>query len=303
MELRQVEHFRAVVDEGGFTAAARSVRIVQSALSTSIRNLERELGAPLFERTTRRVTLSEAGRAFLPHARRVLAEAEAGRDAVRAVRGLDSGRVSIGMIQWLGPVDLPAELSTFHQRHPGIQITVLNVPVDALVERLRAGELDLAYLASDDGLPDDLAGRTLYREPLRLIMPPDHRFAGRHRVRWADLDNEPLVLFSDGSAVTNIVRRTYARLGLRLRAVGQVSQVDLQLALVRHGLGVAVVQGTLAAGTGGTAHADGTGGTDDIAVADLAEPDVTWEVLLASRAPAPANPAALVLRDHLTSRL
>jgi len=291
MELRQIEHFRAVVDHGGFTAAARSVRIVQSALSTSIRNLERELGAPLFERTTRRVTLSEAGRAFLPHARRVLAEAEAATDAVSAVTGLHSGRLSIGMIQWLGPIDLPAELSAFHREHPGIQITVLNVPVDALVQRLRSGELDLAYLASDDGLPGDLVGRTMYREPLRLIMPPDHPLAGRGRVRWAELDDEPLVLFSEGSAVTAIVRRVYTRLGLRERVVGQVTQVDLQLALVRHGLGVAVVQGTLAA------KADG------IAVADLREPDVTWDVLLASRAPGPTNPAAIALRDHLTAEL
>lgn len=291
MELRQIEHFQAVVDHGGFTAAARSVRIVQSALSTSIRNLERELGAPLFERTTRRVTLSEAGRAFLPHARRVLAEAEAASDAVSAVAGLHRGRVSIGMIQWLGPVDLPAELSAFHRLHPGIQITVLNVPVDALVQRLRGGELDLAYLASDAGLPADLVGRTIYREPLQLIMPPDHPLAAGARVRWADLDDEPLVLFSEGSAVTAIVRRVFTRLGLRLRVVGQVTQVDLQLALVHHGLGMAVVQGTLAA------KADG------IAVADLVEPDVDWEVLLASRAPGPANPAAVVLRDHLTSGL
>lgn len=289
MELRQIEHFRAVVDHGGFTAAARSVRIVQSALSTSIGNLERELGAPLFERTTRRVTLSEAGRAFLPHARRVLAEAEAASDAVSAVTGLHMGRVSIGMIQWLGPVDLPAELSAFHRLHPGIQITVSNVPVDALMQQLRGGELDLAYLASDAGLPADLVGRTMYREPLQLIMPAEHRMAGRTRVRWADLDDEPLVLFSEGSAVTAIVRRVFTRLGLRQRVVGQVTQVDLQLALVRHGLGVAVVQGTLAD------RAEG------VAVAAIVEPDIDWEVLLASRAPGPANPAAVALRDHLTS--
>lgn len=291
MELRQIEHFRAVVEHGGFTAAARSVRIVQSALSTSIRNLERELGAPLFERSTRRVALTEAGRAFLPHARRVLAEAEAASDAVSAVAGLRSGRVSVGTIQWLGPVDLPAELSAFHRLYPGIQITVLNVPVEALIDQLRGGELDLAYLASDDGLPDDLAGHPVYREPLQLIMPLDHPLAGRERVRWSELDDEPLVLFSEGSAVTGIVRRTCTRLGVRQRVVGQVTQVDLQLALVRHGLGVAVVQGTLAATAGG------------VAVADLGDPDVSWEVLLASRAPAPVNPAALVLREHLTSGL
>jgi DNA-binding transcriptional LysR family regulator len=287
MELRQVEHFRAVVEHGSFTAAARSARIVQSALSTSIRNLERELGASLFERSTRRVSLSEAGRAFLPHAHRVLAEAGAAADAVSAVAGLRRGRVAIGMIQWLGPVDLPAELSEFHRRHPGIHLTVLNVPVDALVDRLRSGELDLAYLASDARLPDDLVGRTVYREPLRLIMPWEHPLAGRRQVAWTELHDEPFVLFAEGSAVTAIVRRVWAQLGLRQRVVGQVTQVDLQLALVRHGLGVAVVQGTLA------------GSTDDVAVADLVDPAIHWEVSLAARAPGPVNPAAVVLRDHL----
>ena len=143
-----------------------------------------------------------------------------------------SGRVSIGMIQWLGPVDLPAELSAFHRLHPGIQITVLNVPVDALVGGLRSGELDLAYLASDDGLPDDLEGRTVYREPLRLIMPLDHPLAGHGRVRWADLDDEPLVLFSEGSAVTAIVLvrqlsviSENGRLMLRLQTLANVDQL------------------------------------------------------------------------------
>ncbi|HEY1973700.1 MAG TPA: LysR family transcriptional regulator, partial [Pseudonocardia sp.] len=87
MELRQIEHFLAVAEHGSFTGAARARSIVQSALSTSIRNLERELGSALFERTTRRVTLSEAGQAFLPAAKRVVADADAAVDAVRAVAG------------------------------------------------------------------------------------------------------------------------------------------------------------------------------------------------------------------------
>ena len=287
MELRQIEHFLAVVEHGGFTAAARAVHIVQSALSTSIRNLEHELGSPLFERTTRRVTLSEAGQAFLPGARRVLAEAGAAADAVRAVAGLRRGRVGIGMIQWLGPVDVPGALAAFHRRYPGIQISVLNAPVAVLVERLRAGELDLAYLAGDEAFPADLAARPVYREDLVLITPPEHRWAGRERVDWAQLDDEPILEFAEGSAVTTIVRRVSGRLGIAPRVVGQVTQVDLQLALVRSGIGVAVAQGTLARSSAG------------FAVIGLDQPTTHWEVSLVSRAPGPANPAAVALREHL----
>ncbi|MDT7607655.1 MAG: hypothetical protein QOG96_2158 [Pseudonocardiales bacterium] len=290
MELRQVEHFLAVVEHGSFTAAARATRIVQSALSTSIRNLERELGTALFERTTRRVTVSEAGQAFLPRARRVVAESTAAVEAVRAVAGLHRGRVAIGMIQWLGPVDLPAELSRFHRRYPEIQINVLNAPVSELLDRLRNGTLDLAYLAMDGPLPDDLAGRPVFDEDLLLIMPPEHRLAGQRRVRWAELDDEQFVDFAEGATVTGIVRRVSAQLGLYRRMVGQVTQLDLQLALVRNGLGVAIVQGTLAA----SAHG--------IAVAELIEPRVHWQVSLTSRSPGPVNPAAVALLDHLAGQ-
>lgn len=287
MELRQVEHFLAVVEHGSFTAAARATRIVQSALSTSIRNLEHELGAALFERTTRRVTITEAGRAFLPSARRVVAESTAAAEAVRAVTGLHRGRVAVGMIQWLGPVDLPAELSAFHRRYPDIQLTVLNAPVSTLVERLRDGELDLAYLASDRPLPDDLTGPVIYGEDLLLIMPPEHPLAGRARVSWTELDGEPFVDFAEGTAVTTIVRRVSGQLGLHRRMVGQVSQLDLQLDLVRNGFGLAIVQGTLAESSTG------------LAVAELVEPRLHWSVSLASRAPGPSNPAAVALLNHL----
>jgi DNA-binding transcriptional LysR family regulator len=290
MELRQVEHFLAVVEHGSFTAAARATRIVQSALSTSIRNLEHELGTALFERTTRRVTVSQAGQAFLPRARRVVAESTAAVEAVRAVAGLHRGRVAIGMIQWLGPVDLPAELSTFHRRYPDIQINVLNAPVSELLERLRNGTLDLAYLAMDGPLPDDLAGRPVFDEDLLLIMPPEHPLAGQRRVRWAELDDEQFVDFAEGTTVTGIVRRVSAQLGLSRRIVGQVTQLDLQLALVRNGLGVAIVQGTLAA----SAHG--------VAVAELVEPRVHWQVSLTSRSPGPVNPAAVALLGHLSGQ-
>lgn len=138
MEMRQLRHFVAVVTEGTFTAAARSELIVQSALSTSIRNLERELGADLFDRTGRRVVLTEAGRALLPQARSLLAGADAARDAVAAVAGLTTGRVSIGTIQTLTCVDLPTELEAFHRRLPGIQVSVRDAPVDELYAALRA---------------------------------------------------------------------------------------------------------------------------------------------------------------------
>nr|WP_268250368.1 LysR family transcriptional regulator [Streptomyces atratus] len=98
LEIRRLRHFMAVVTHGGFTAAARAEPIVQSPLSTSVRNLEREPGAELFDRSGRRVILTEAGRALLPSARSVLAGTQAARDAVAALSGLVTGRVRIGRL-------------------------------------------------------------------------------------------------------------------------------------------------------------------------------------------------------------
>src|SRR5690349_8323190 len=122
MELRQLEHFVAVAEEGHFTRAARRVHIVQSGLSASVRALERELGAQLLTRTTRRVALTEAGRALLEEARRTLAAAAAAREAVAAVQGVLRGRIAVGTLQASVAVDLPAALGRFHAAHPGVEI-------------------------------------------------------------------------------------------------------------------------------------------------------------------------------------
>ncbi|MFF9212374.1 MULTISPECIES: LysR family transcriptional regulator [unclassified Streptomyces] len=211
MEIRQLRHFMAVVTEGSFTAAARAELIVQSALSTSIRNLERELGADLFERTGRRVVLTEAGRALLPQARALLAGAEAARDAVAAVTGLATGRVSVGTIQTLTCVDLPAELASFHQRFPGVQVSVRDAPVGELTDALRAGELDLAFLAPDAReVPEGLHGYATWQEELVLITAPGHPLARAGRTLIKDLADEPFVDFRAGTGLETAVRRLAA---------------------------------------------------------------------------------------------
>jgi hypothetical protein len=123
VELRQLEHFVVTAEERHFTRAARRLHIVQSGLSASIRALERELGAPLFVRSTRRVELTEAGRALLGEARRTLAAAQAARDAVADVQGLLRGRLAVGTMQILPPaVDLLGTLGRFHAQHPDVEL-------------------------------------------------------------------------------------------------------------------------------------------------------------------------------------
>src|SRR5450755_745168 len=132
MELRQLAHFLAVAEARHFTRAATRVHVTQSSLSSSIRSLERELGSDLFVRSTRRVELTEAGRALLPAARRSVAAAEEGRDAVAGVRGLVRGQLAIGAIATVGPVNLPALLARYHRRHPAVAIRMHHAGVASL---------------------------------------------------------------------------------------------------------------------------------------------------------------------------
>ncbi|MFJ5556474.1 LysR family transcriptional regulator [Streptomyces sp. NPDC093250] len=290
MEIRQLRHFMAVVTEGTFTAAARAELIVQSALSTSIRNLERELGADLFDRTGRRVVLTEAGRALLPRARALLAGERSAREAVAAVAGLDSGRVAIGTIQTLTCVDLPEELAAFHEEFPGIQVSVRDATVDDLTEALRAGELDLAYLAPDAReLPEGLTVHATWHEELVLITAPGHPLAGAGTALLSELAEEPFVDFRAGTGLETAVRRLAAHCGLTRRITCDVTQAGLLVDLVRAGIGVAFVPRPIGERAG-------------LPCVTVRQPDPGRTVVLAGRGSRPRNPAAGALLDHLMGR-
>jgi DNA-binding transcriptional LysR family regulator len=288
MEIRQLRHFVAVVNEGGFTAAARAELIVQSALSTSVRNLERELGAELFDRAGRRVVLTEAGRALLPQARQLLAGAVAAKEAVAQVSGLGAGRVAIGTIQTLTCVDLAAQLAAFHREFPGIQVSVREAPVAELVDGLRAGELDLAFLAPDARrLPDGLASFGTWREELVLVTAPGHPLARAGRTLIKDLADEPFIDFRAGTGLETAVRRLAAHCGLERRITCDVTQIGLLVDLVRAGIGVAIVP-------------RGIGEAAGLPCVSIRQPEPGRAIVLAGRAPRPRNPAAEALLGLFT---
>lgn len=288
MEIRQLRHFMAVVTEGSFTAAARAELIVQSALSVSVRNLERELGAELFDRTGRKVVLTEAGRALVPRARALLAGAAEARDAVAAVAGLAAGRVAVGTIQTLTCVDLPAELAAFHREFPGVQVSVRDATVPELTEALRAGELDLAYLAPDAReLPEGLHAHAAWQEELVLITAPGHPLARAGRTLLRDLADEPFVDFRAGTGLETAVRRLAAHCGLDRRITCDVTQIGLLVELVRAGIGVAFVPRAIGERAG-------------LPCVRIRQPEPGRTVVLAGRGATPGNPAARALVRHLT---
>src|SRR4051812_13504293 len=124
MDLRRLRYFAALAEHGHFTRAAESLHVAQPALSQQIRRLEEELGLPLVHRTTRRVALTEAGELLAARARRILAEVDAASAEMADLAGVRAGRVVVGAMQSLGAFDLSALLAAFHERHPGVELTV-----------------------------------------------------------------------------------------------------------------------------------------------------------------------------------
>ena len=146
MELRQLEYFVAVAEEASFTRAAARVHVAQPGVSAQIRQLERELGQPLFDRSGRTVRLTEAGAAVLPYARAALEAVDGVRLAVDEIAGLLRGHVNIGMVTaWASP-DLPDLLAAFHRQHPGVEITLTESNSDQMLDALQTGHLDVALV-------------------------------------------------------------------------------------------------------------------------------------------------------------
>jgi DNA-binding transcriptional LysR family regulator len=246
VELRQLELFVATAEEGHFGRAAERSNIVQSGLSASIRSLERELGTRLFNRTTRRVELTESGRALLPEARRVLAATASAREAVADVEGLERGTLSLGIMQSLVAVRLPALLARFHSLHPAIDIRLRQAGAGLLLQDVREGRLELAFASFPETPPPGLVGHELLNETMTLACASDHPLAEKASVSLADLRGEDFVDGHQDWGMRIANDRAFAAAGLDRHVAFEINDLQTILDLVADGLGVAILPRSLA---------------------------------------------------------
>jgi DNA-binding transcriptional LysR family regulator len=247
VELRQLELFVATAEEGHFGRAAERSNIVQSGLSASIRSLERELGTRLFNRTTRRVELTESGRALLPEARRVLAATASAREAVADVEGLERGTLSLGIMQSLVAVRLPALLARFHSLHPAIDIRLRQAGAGLLLQDVREGRLELAFASfPDETPPAGLVGHELLNETMTLACAANHPLAEKASVSLADLRGEDFVDGHQDWGMRIANDRAFAAAGLDRHVAFEINDLQTILDLVADGLGVAILPRSLA---------------------------------------------------------
>ncbi|MGY1805604.1 LysR family transcriptional regulator [Blastococcus sp. SYSU D00922] len=198
MELRQLEYFLAVVEEGSFTAAAARLYMVQSSLSASLLSLERELGTELFIRGRRGTELTDAGRALLEPARAALTHTERARDAVAEVTGLLRGSVRIAAMAVPRVVDVAETIRAFQSAHPGVDVHVLPAGAQGMVDLVTDGQVDFAIGPRTPQLGSALRFTPLISTPLTVMCPNGHRLAGARDVDPADVVDEPLIDLARG---------------------------------------------------------------------------------------------------------
>lgn len=281
MELRQLEYFVAVAEEASFTRAAARVHVAQPGVSAQIRQLEGELGQPLFDRSGRTVRLTAAGAAVLPHARAAL-EAVAGvRHAVDELTGLLRGRVALGMITGCSSLELADVLAEFHQAHPDVEIALSEDSSDRLLDGLQAGTLDLALVGLAAAAPPGIATQVVVDEALVAAVRPDDPLAETDTVSLAALRERALISLPRGTGLRAALDAACAAAGIRPRIAFEASDLGIIAQLAVRGLGAAMLPESVA-----RAH------DDVLRAVRLVEPEPRGTLELAWRADGPISPAA-----------
>jgi DNA-binding transcriptional LysR family regulator len=247
MELRQLEYFVAVAEEANFTRAAERVHISQSGVSAQVRQLERELGAALFDRSRRAATLTPAGAAALEPARAALAAADATRRAVDDVTGLIRGRLALGMVSGCTITPLFDALAAFSRAHPGVEIALAEANSDQLIEGVRAGTADLALIGACGAPPTDLENLLIVSEPMVAAVPVTHSLAQTNRIALDEIGSHTVVCMPQGTGVRAAFDRACAHANVEPERMLEASAPDAIADLAARGLGIAILSESMAA--------------------------------------------------------
>lgn len=246
VQLHQLRYVVALAEEGQFVKAAARLRVAQPSISAAVRALEVELGATLFDRSRHGALPTAAGEVFVPWARQVLADCDAGAAAVAALAGLQRGRVTLGATPSLTTTVLPSVVAGFRRAHPGVDLVVEEAGSGDLVGLLENSLVDVALVV----LPvagSWLETRYLGEEELVLAVPLGHDLAERSQVRIEDLADVPLVMFRSGYDLREATLAACRRAGFQPTFAIEGLEMDGVLAMAGAGVGAAVVPASVVA--------------------------------------------------------
>ncbi|HEY4553921.1 MAG TPA: LysR family transcriptional regulator [Bacillaceae bacterium] len=240
MELKQLLYFVTIADQASYSKAAQKLHISQPSLSNSIKNLEREVGSPLLERSTRKVELTDAGKILYEKAVLLLSQMDKVKKEMQEVRLTGSGELVIGMIEsvkrWM-----PQVIRSYVARFPSVHIKLIEVlSGKAVVESLRKYNTH-AIITNQLIHEEDIESIPLYKEKLVLVLHRDHRLAGKEAVALEELSNEPFIISTEGFQTREDILHAFHIEHLTPNIKLEIERFETALALVKENLGVTII--------------------------------------------------------------
>jgi LysR family carnitine catabolism transcriptional activator len=241
VDMRQLRAFATIGRLGSFTKAAAALFTTQPALSAQVRNLEDTLEVRLFDRSTRTVTLTQAGRDLLPMVDRVLTDVDAVIEQARNVAHMKTGRVTLAALPSVSSTLLPPAMAYLKSRHPGITIVLKDALAERIVEMVRGGVVDFA-VTGEPASDAQLEFMQLATDRMVIVMPRGHPLSRARRLRLDDLSGTPLILMDRESSVRRIADGAYAAVGKSaITPAYEAAFMATAIAMVRGGLGITLL--------------------------------------------------------------
>jgi len=242
MDLLQLEHFLAVVEERTFTRAAERVCRTQPAVSQSIKKLEEEVGAPLFARDVHEVSLTETGRVLADYARRMVDLRNAALRQVSELKTLKAGTLAIAAHESAAVYLLPAPLRSYLERFPDIKVGIYRSRLNEIPRQVLDREVDVGFVKEEPAF-HDLQWAEVHTDEMILVAAPAHPLASRADVRVRELGSEHFVLHHLRSATADTIQRLFEQHGTRCRIVAELWSFENIKSFVQEGVGMAIVPG------------------------------------------------------------
>jgi DNA-binding transcriptional LysR family regulator len=245
LDVRRMRVLREVAARGSFSAAAEALSFTQSAVSQHVAALEREAGTKLVERGRKGVRLTDAGRVLVGHADAILARIDSAEQDLAALAGLRGGRLRLVSFQSGGATLAPRAVAAFHERHPQVELSMLEAEPDEAGRLLRSGDVDLALVYDHESTPGmlgpDLLLTHLLDDRYDAILPKGHALAGRARLSLSDLSGEPWVASTSVCGCRQITESVCRDAGFEPRVAFEADETLAAQALVAAGVGVTLL--------------------------------------------------------------
>lgn len=287
--LKEIDVFVKIIDHGSFKGAAEALHLTQSAMTQRLKKLEDALGVRLIERTTRSVSPTVVGRSFLPVARRMLLQFDQSMTDLMEIVDGSAGHVTVASLNSVAAYILPDAIKRFGAENPQIGVRIIDDAAHEVAGHVRRGEAELGLDMLTAGADPDLIGTPVLDDPYALICPPDHPYAGRAEVAWAELNDTAVIMYGARSGTKQLLLSLSGKEAQSGASRFEVQHLSTLIGFVEAGVGVGIVPSMAVRGRANEAFTH----------VKLVEPDLKRTIMLIERRGIELSPAAEKLKQCL----